>query len=224
VTREWVSSRRLFIADNRRQSRLLSFCRLGRLVQNIAMSFVSTAAHGDPTLQIAALPNGQRIAYRILGTRYLACASDDSSQPAASISRSTSGPALRGSTGSQEKALGRVVGQSRRNSRPLVLVTGFTSVGTVDWSPLAERLADERPVLIFDNRGIGSSVLPKGKERFSVTDMADDTILLVKHLGWSVIDLLGYSMGGLIVQTVLCRDPQSLPFQVKHLVLAATMT
>jgi pimeloyl-ACP methyl ester carboxylesterase len=190
------------------------------------MSFLSSSAHVDPALQVAALPNGQKIAYRVLGAQYLAYASDDSSQPAPSISATVSGPALRGATGSQEKALGRVTGQSKRNSRPIVLVNGLNTVGTVDWWPVAERLADERPVLIFDNRGMGRSVLPEGKEkeRFSMGDMADDVVLLVKHLGWEEIDLLGFSMGGIIVQTILCRDPKNLPFRVKHTVLTATST
>ncbi|GAA6021668.1 hypothetical protein JCM11491_001352 [Sporobolomyces phaffii] len=105
---------------------------------------------------------------------------------------------------------------------PLVLVTGLSAVGLIDWFPLAAELAKSRPVLIFDNRGIGSSTIPPDQKdnEYTVRDMAQDVVELVKHLGWHKIDILGFSMGGMIVQQLLVSP--RLPFKVQHAVLAAT--
>ncbi|GAA6034294.1 hypothetical protein JCM8097_003829 [Rhodosporidiobolus ruineniae] len=118
------------------------------------------------------------------------------------------------------KLLGR---QHLAHSTPLVLVHGLSAVGLVDWLPLAASLAEHRPLLIFDNRGIGSSIVPKRaeKEPYAVQDLARDMVELIKHLGLSEIDLLGFSMGGMIVQSLLV-DLGPLPFKVRHVVLAAT--
>ncbi|GAA5941876.1 alpha/beta fold hydrolase [Sporobolomyces koalae] len=106
---------------------------------------------------------------------------------------------------------------------PLVLVTGLSAVGLIDWFPLASLLAKERPVLVFDNRGIGSSTIPHKRkdEPYTIEDMAQDVVELVKHLGWNRIDILGFSMGGMIVQQLLTNEKR-LPFRIEHVVLTAT--
>ncbi|BGP46357.1 hypothetical protein JCM10450v2_002199 [Rhodotorula kratochvilovae] len=115
------------------------------------------------------------------------------------------------------KVLGR-----NSTAMPLVLVHGLSAVGLVDWFPLAEALAAHRPVLVFDNRGIGGSSIPveRKSEPYDVHAMAGDVVDLVKHVGWKEVDLLGFSMGGMIAQTVLVSP--RLPFKIRHLVLAAT--
>lgn len=111
----------------------------------------------------------------------------------------------------------------RSKTTPLVLVHGLSAVGLIDWSPLAESLALSRPVLIFDNRGMGGSTLPKSleEESYGVQRMADDVKALVQHLGFEEIDLLGFSMGGMIALTVLVEAGE-LPFKIRHAILAAT--
>ncbi|KAG0655713.1 hypothetical protein C6P46_000747 [Rhodotorula mucilaginosa] len=115
----------------------------------------------------------------------------------------------------------KVLGRAKA-ATPLVMVHGLSAVGLVDWMPLAGELAKTRPVLIFDNRGIGSSKIPQAHEAepYDVNDMAADVARLVKHIGWKEIDLLGFSMGGMIAQSVLVSP--NLPFKIRHLVLAAT--
>jgi len=64
--------------------------------------------------------------------------------------------------------------------------------------------------------------------------MALDVIALVTSLGWKQIDALGFSMGGHILQTLLCLDeaidsPNGVGrvvrgVQIRRVVLAATMT
>ncbi|KAL8280764.1 hypothetical protein RQP46_006768 [Phenoliferia psychrophenolica] len=119
---------------------------------------------------------------------------------------------------------GRVASKAgAKPATPLVMVHGLSAVGLVDWLPLADKLAETRPVLIFDNRGIGGSTLhpEREAEEYRTEDLAGDVEELIKHIGWKEVDLLGFSMGGMIVQQLLV-SPHQLPFKVRHVVLAAT--
>ncbi|KAM0748564.1 alpha/beta-hydrolase [Meredithblackwellia eburnea MCA 4105] len=118
----------------------------------------------------------------------------------------------------------KILGTRNNNNNsqtPLVLINGLSSVGLVDWLPLANHLAKSRKVLIFDNRNIGGSTSTDGgKDEWTMQDQADDVVELIKHVGWKQVDLLGFSMGGMILQTLLVTP--RLPFKVKHAILAAT--
>ncbi|SGZ15093.1 BQ5605_C029g10642 [Microbotryum silenes-dioicae] len=122
----------------------------------------------------------------------------------------------------------KVLGREHLGAKtPLVLVQGLSAVGLVDWLPLAQHLGNARPVLIFDNRGMGSSKIGKGHvaDAFSIRDMSMDVISIVKvqtRLGWNEIDLLGFSMGGMIAQAVLVEDKIHRSFKIRHALLFAT--
>jgi len=87
---------------------------------------------------------------------------------------------------------------------PLVLCMRFR--GTIDhWDPaLLEALSNEREVIVFDNAGIGYS---SGTTPPTVAEMADGALEFIDALGLPTIDLLGWSMGGFIVQTVTLARP-----------------
>lgn len=87
---------------------------------------------------------------------------------------------------------------------PLVLLHRFR--GTIDfWDPqFLERLAADHDVIIFDNVGIGYST---GKPRDSVEGYADGAIEFIEALGFSQVDLLGWSLGGVVAQYVTLRRP-----------------
>jgi pimeloyl-ACP methyl ester carboxylesterase len=87
---------------------------------------------------------------------------------------------------------------------PLVLLMRFR--GTLDhWDPaLLDVLASEREVIVFDNRGTG---LSSGDAADSVEGLAAGAVELVRALGLSQVDLLGWSMGGLVAQAVALREP-----------------
>ncbi|PWN29659.1 alpha/beta-hydrolase [Jaminaea rosea] len=107
-----------------------------------------------------------------------------------------------------------------------------------DWSPLVEELGLSRRVLIFDHRGIGKSTVPEDWDYdLSFDIMADDLLSLLAELGpaWKTVDMLGFSMGGHILQHLVTREGTSVTSRgivdtgkegiaVRKLILAATMT
>jgi pimeloyl-ACP methyl ester carboxylesterase len=88
---------------------------------------------------------------------------------------------------------------------PLFFVQHFRG-GVDHWDPLlTDGLAEGREVILFNGRGIASST---GTPRNRIEDMADDIAAVVRALGLSQVDLLGFSIGGLQVQEVALRHPE----------------
>src|SRR5258705_13698601 len=87
---------------------------------------------------------------------------------------------------------------------PLVLMPHYRA-GMDHWDPaVTDGLAASRPVILFDNAGIAGS---SGKTPHTMEEMADHTAAFVRALGLSLIDLLGFSIGGYIAQTFALRHP-----------------
>jgi pimeloyl-ACP methyl ester carboxylesterase len=87
---------------------------------------------------------------------------------------------------------------------PLVLMQHFT--GTMDaWDPaVVNALAETRPVIVFNNRGIGTST---GKTPDTVEQMAADAETFIRGLGLAEVDLLGFSLGGMLAQVLAVEHP-----------------
>jgi len=87
---------------------------------------------------------------------------------------------------------------------PLIFLQHFT--GTMDsWDPVvANGLAKTRPVIVFDNSGVGKT---SGKTPDNVAQMAADAGQFISALGLSKVDLLGYSLGGFIAQLLAAHNP-----------------
>lgn len=85
---------------------------------------------------------------------------------------------------------------------PLVLLQHFT--GTMDgWDPaVVNALAQSRPVIVFNNAGVGGST---GAVPDSVAGMTTDAETFVQALGLGPVDLLGFSLGGFIAQQMALR-------------------
>ncbi len=98
---------------------------------------------------------------------------------------------------------------------PLVLIAGLGS-DSVSWLPVIIGLSKRYKVIIFDNRGVGRSTNDNAK--ITISDMSDDCIGLIKHLGYTRVNLLGHSMGGMIAMDLSIRYPEF----VNKLVLEAT--
>ncbi|MGH3744858.1 MAG: alpha/beta fold hydrolase [Mycobacteriales bacterium] len=112
---------------------------------------------------------------------------------------------------------GTVSYRTEGSGPPLLLIMGFG--GTMDaWEPsFVDALAGTHRVITFDNAGVGgTSALPSP---LTVTAMAEQTAALVSALHLSHVDVLGWSMGGMIAQALAVTHPAL----VSHLVLAATL-
>jgi pimeloyl-ACP methyl ester carboxylesterase len=109
----------------------------------------------------------------------------------------------------------RRFGNEETAAPPLVMLQHFR--GNLDnWDPaLVDRLAQDRAVILLDNRGVGGStgVVPE-----NVTTMARDALAFIDALGLKQIDLLGFSLGGHVAQELVLLRPRL----VRRLVLAGT--
>lgn len=102
------------------------------------------------------------------------------------------------------------------NRPPLLLVSGMAG-SCAGWLPLQmPHFSAERPVVIFDHRGVGASE-DDGKI-FSTADLAQDAKSLLDHLGIEKVDVLGAFMGGMTAQELALTAPD----RVAKLVLVGT--
>jgi pimeloyl-ACP methyl ester carboxylesterase len=102
--------------------------------------------------------------------------------------------------------------------RPLLLVHGFGGAKEDFADHLDELAQGGRHVVSPDLRGHGSSGHPAGEESYSLEIFAADQLALADALGWGTFDLLGHSMGGMVVQTLVLKSPE----RVDRLVLMDT--
>jgi pimeloyl-ACP methyl ester carboxylesterase len=103
----------------------------------------------------------------------------------------------------------------RQQGVPLVLLNRFR--GTIDWwdPEFLDYLAADHDVIVFDNIGIGYS---SGEPRDSVEGFAEGAIEFVEALGLPTVDLLGWSLGGIVAQEIARRRPEL----VRRLVVAGS--
>ena len=74
------------------------------------------------------------------------------------------------------------------------------------WDPVVAALQDRVRLIVPDARGHGDSDVPPGP--FSLDDMADDVIELLRAVGGGRAVVLGCSMGGMVAQAVALRAPE----------------
>lgn len=96
----------------------------------------------------------------------------------------------------------------KQGNVPLVFNMHFT--GTMDhWDPaVTDGFAKSREVILFDNAGVSSS---SGDVPGSVAEMGANAIDFIKALGLKQVDVLGFSIGGLVAQEVTLQAPDSRP-------------
>ena len=98
---------------------------------------------------------------------------------------------------------------------PLILNQHFR--GTMDyWDPVVtDGLAKNREVVLFNNAGVSSS---SGQVPTSVQEMAANAIAFVKALGLTEVDVLGFSIGGMVAQEIAVQAPNL----VRRIILVGT--
>ena len=98
---------------------------------------------------------------------------------------------------------------------PVVFLHHLTAV-LEDWDPrVVDGLAAQHHVILFDNRGVGGS---GGSTPTTVEEMARDAVAFIGALGFSKVDLLGFSLGGFVSQAIA----QQQPGLVRKIILAGT--
>src|SRR3954463_8563089 len=109
----------------------------------------------------------------------------------------------------------RRFGNDQTDAPPLIGLQHFR--GNLDsWDPaLVDRLAQDREVILLDNRGVAGST---GVVPDNVTDMARDALAFIDALGLKEVDILGFSLGGYVAQELVLLRPRL----VRRLVLAGT--
>ena len=98
---------------------------------------------------------------------------------------------------------------------PLVFNQHFS--GTMDyWDPaVTDGLASNREVILFNNAGVSSS---SGQAPTTFQEMGANAIAFIKALGLTEVDVLGFSIGGMVAQEITFQAPDL----VRRLILVGT--
>jgi pimeloyl-ACP methyl ester carboxylesterase len=98
---------------------------------------------------------------------------------------------------------------------PVIFLTHLAAV-LDNWDPrVVDGIAAQHRVITFDNRGVGAS---GGSTPNTIEAMAHDAVAFIRALGLEHVDLLGFSMGGMIAQLIAANEPQL----VRKVILAGT--
>ncbi|NML57667.1 alpha/beta fold hydrolase [Chryseobacterium cheonjiense] len=90
------------------------------------------------------------------------------------------------------------------NGKPLFFINRFRGIMDT-WDPLfLDSLAENNEIILFDYPGIGSS---EGELPLDIFEVADTVPSLADHLGIKKFNVLGWSYGGLVAQTVTFQNP-----------------
>jgi pimeloyl-ACP methyl ester carboxylesterase len=102
-----------------------------------------------------------------------------------------------------------------RPGAPLLFLQHFT--GTLDnWDPaVTDPLALGRSVILFESAGIGRS---SGKVPETVAGMANHAMKFLDVLGLTRVDVLGFSLGGMVAQVMALKRPALL----RRIILSGT--
>ncbi|WPO65960.1 alpha/beta hydrolase [Acinetobacter haemolyticus] len=98
---------------------------------------------------------------------------------------------------------------------PIIFLNHLAAV-LDNWDPrIIDGVAAKHHVVVFDNRGVGAST---GKPAQAIEQMADDAITFIQAKGFNKVDLFGFSMGGMISQEIVLKQPNL----VRKMILSGT--
>jgi pimeloyl-ACP methyl ester carboxylesterase len=98
---------------------------------------------------------------------------------------------------------------------PIVFNQHF--LGTMDyWDPaVTDGLAKNREVILFNNAGVASS---SGETPAGIPEMGANAVAFIRALSLSKVDVLGFSIGGMVAQEITIQAPDL----VRRLILVGT--
>jgi pimeloyl-ACP methyl ester carboxylesterase len=98
---------------------------------------------------------------------------------------------------------------------PVLLIMGLSFTHEM-WYRVIPAIVPHFRAIMFDNRGMGRSDVPRGP--YSIAQMARDAVAVLDAAGVSSAHILGASMGGMIAQELALRYPN----RAESLLLACT--
>jgi proline-specific peptidase len=101
---------------------------------------------------------------------------------------------------------------------PILLLHGGPGAASYYLEPFAERLAEHRPVIIFDQLGCGRSAQPDNPKLWTLDRACEEVDDVRAALGLEHCHLLGQSWGGWLGIEYLCRGTTG----IERVVLAST--
>lgn len=109
----------------------------------------------------------------------------------------------------------RIFWDEHGSGPPVLLIMGLSFTHEM-WYRVLPALAEHYRVIVFDNRGVGRSDVPRSS--FRIRDMADDAAAVLDAANVDSAQVIGASMGGMIAQELALRCPS----RVESLLLACT--
>lgn len=103
----------------------------------------------------------------------------------------------------------------KQGTTPL-LCLGYFNSNMDAWDPaVTNNLAADHEVILFDNAGVGAS---GGKIPYTVKEMSEHCVAFCRAVGLKVIQVMGFSLGGMIAQQLALDHPRL----VERLILLGT--
>ncbi len=94
---------------------------------------------------------------------------------------------------------------------PLLIINGGPGLDSDGFVYLAEKLSKHSRCIIYDQRGLGKSKLPRtNAESITIDNMAEDIEALRKTLKIKTWSILGHSFGGIMAAYYAHKYPQSI--------------
>ena len=98
---------------------------------------------------------------------------------------------------------------------PVILLNHLGAV-LDNWDPrVVDGIAAKHRAIPFNNRGVGGS---GGSTPDTIEAMAGDAVAFIRALGFERVDLLGFSLGGMVAQVIATLEPKL----VRKMILAGT--
>jgi pimeloyl-ACP methyl ester carboxylesterase len=98
---------------------------------------------------------------------------------------------------------------------PVIFLTHLAA-NLDNWDPrVVDGIAAHHRVITFDNRGVGAST---GTVPNTIEAMAHDAVTFIRALGFDQVDILGFSLGGMIAQVIAVEEPRL----IRKLILTGT--
>jgi len=103
-----------------------------------------------------------------------------------------------------------------KTGTPLIVINGGPGVdhtymqATLHPSSALDELAEDHPVIFYDQRGVGESPALTAGQSCTVADQVADLEALRAYLGYEHINILGHSFGGYLAMAYAARYPERI--------------